>query len=96
MAKSIIKMATFLSSGPRNRGRAKTINGVTTVCSFIKSCRRGRIPCLGLRDQTCGSGLWSHPLPLVVGHNSRVGTLSFTPTAQGAGWVADLWFQRQR
>ena len=88
MVKHVIKMTTFLSSGPRNRGRAKTINGVTRVRSFIKSCRRGRIPCLGLHDQICRSGLGSHTLPLVVGHNSRVRILPFTPTvAWGGGWV---------
>lgn len=45
-----------------------------------------------------GSGLEPHPLPLVVGHNNRVRTLTFTPTvALGDRWaIYDLQFQREK
>lgn len=49
-----------------------------------------------LHYQMCRLGLVSHPLPLVVGHNSRVGTTYFPAVAGGGEQVADPQFQRKR
>lgn len=70
--------------------------GWQTCAPSLSHAGENALPCLGLCDQMCGSGLASDPLPLVVGRNSRVRNLTLTPTvAQGGGWVVDLQFQRE-